>query len=78
MVSNVERKCNVWASNQVSKDLNLTITNEIMSKVIDKISVTVKVQERFGQAMSLEKKEARDEIQNLRLKSGLETVEVFE
>ena len=73
MASDVERKCKVSdaisqctvrvrISNQVSKDLELTMANKTMSKAIDKMSATVKDQEMFGRAMSLEKKEASDEI----------------
>ena len=77
MASDVESKCKVRTSNQVSKDLELTMANETMSKaLLDKMSATVKNQEMFGRVMSLEKKEARVEIATSlerRLKSGLET-----
>ena len=79
MASDVESKCKVRTFNQVSKDLELTMANETMSKAIDEMSATVKDQEMFGRAMSLEKKEAAeasDEIATSlerRLKSKLET-----
>ena len=76
MVSDVESKCKVRTSNQVSKDPELTMANETMSKAIDMTSATVKDQEMFGRAMSLEKKDASDEIVTSlerRLKSELET-----
>ena len=75
MASSVESKCKVRSSNQVSKHLELTMTNETMSKAFDKTSVTVKDQEMFGRATSLAKKEASDEIAmslERRLKSELE------
>ena len=81
MASNVESKCKVriWTSNQVSKDLKLTMANYTMSKNIDKMRTTVKDQQMFGRATSLKKKEASDEIATSlerRSKSELEIVEV--
>ena len=66
MASKVERKCKIWTSNLTSKDLEWTMANKTMSKTIDDISATIKDQGKFGQATSLEEKEASDEVQRWR------------